>query len=57
MTWIDYVILGVVAVVFGGIVAYLVSSKRKNKGGCGCGCNGCPHANSCSTASRDEEER
>ena len=57
MTWIDYVILGVVAAVCGGIIAYLVSAKRKGKGGCGCGCNGCLHAERCSTAKNDKEEK
>ncbi len=57
MTWIDYVILGAVAVVFGGIIAYLVAAKKKNAGGCGCGCKGCPSANACSTARNCKEEK
>jgi hypothetical protein len=57
MTWIDYVILGAVAVAFGGIIAYLVAAKKKNVGGCGCGCKGCPSANACSTARNCKEEK
>ena len=41
MTWIDYVIIAVLAVAVLGIIAYLVKEKRKGKSGCGCGCGGC----------------
>ena len=51
--WIDYLILGVVAVALGGIIAYLIISKKKGNGGCGCGCKSCPNANACS-AKKDE---
>lgn len=54
MTWIDYVIIAVLAVAVLGIIAYLVKEKRKGKSGCGCGCGGCPHANAC--ASRRAEK-
>lgn len=47
MTWIDYTIIGGLAVVVGGIVFYLIKEKRKGKSGCGCGCSGCPHAGTC----------
>ena len=53
MTWIDYLILGVVAVALGGIIAYLIISKKKGNSGCGCGCKSCPNANACS-AKKDE---
>lgn len=54
MTWIDYVILGVVAVAFGGIIAYLVAAKKKGNSGCGCGCKSCPNANACGAKQKDE---
>ena len=50
MTWIDYVIIAVLAVAVLGIIGYLVKEKRQGKSGCGCGCNGCPHANACANA-------
>ena len=50
MTWIDYVIIAVLAVAVLGIIAYLVKEKRRGKSGCGCGCGGCPHANACASA-------
>lgn len=50
MTWIDYTIIGVLAVAVAGIIVYLVKEKRKGKSGCGCGCGGCPHAGSCGVA-------
>ena len=50
MTWIDYVIIAVLAVAVLGIIAYLIKEKRRGKSGCGCGCGGCPHANACASA-------
>ena len=50
MTWIDYVIIAVLAVAVLGIITYLVKEKRRGKSGCGCGCGGCPHANACASA-------
>ena len=50
MTFVDYMIIAVLAVAVLGIIAYLVKEKRKGKTGCGCGCGGCPHANACASA-------
>ena len=50
MTFIDYMIIAVLAVAVLGIIAYLVKEKRQGKSGCGCGCGGCPHANACASA-------
>ena len=50
MTWIDYVIIAVLAAAVLGIIAYLIKEKRSGKSGCGCGCGGCPHANACASA-------
>lgn len=47
MSWVDYVIIAVLAVGVLGIIAYLIKEKRQGKSGCGCGCSGCPHANAC----------
>ena len=54
MTWIDYVIIAVLALAVLGIIAYLIKQKRQGKSGCGCGCGGCPHASAC--ASRRAEK-
>ena len=56
MTWIDYTIIGGLAVVVGGIVFYLIKEKRKGKSGCGCGCGGCPHAGACASAKGERPE-
>ena len=50
MSWIDYVLIGILALAVTGIIVYLVKEKRKGKSGCGCGCGGCPHANACARA-------
>ncbi len=44
---IDYVIIGVAALVIAGVIAYLSKKKKDGKGGCGCGCSGCPSAGKC----------
>ena len=49
MTFIDYMIIAVLAVAVLGIIAYLIKQKRQGKTGCGCGCGGCPHANACAS--------
>lgn len=57
---IDYILIIGAALIVGGIVAYLIISKRKGKNvGCGCGCSGCPNAGACHSArsaSSDEPE-
>ena len=50
MSWIDYVLIGILALAVTGIIVYLVKEKRKGKSGCGCACGGCPHANACASA-------
>ena len=54
MTFIDYMIIAVLAVAVFGIIAYLVKEKRQGKTGCGCGCGGCPHANACASAKAEK---
>ncbi len=54
MTFIDYMIIAVLAVAVLGIIAYLVKEKRQGKTGCGCGCGGCPHANACASAKAEK---
>ena len=54
MTFIDYMIIAVLAVAVLGIIAYLVKQKRQGKTGCGCGCGGCPHAGACAGAKAEK---
>lgn len=54
MTFVDYMIIAVLAVAVLGIIAYLVKEKRQGKTGCGCGCGGCPHANACASAKAEK---
>lgn len=45
---IDILLLIGAALLIGGIIAYLIVSRRKGKHvGCGCGCSGCPNASAC----------
>ncbi len=50
MTFIDYMIIALLAVAVIGVIVYLVKQKSQGKTGCGCGCGGCPHAGSCGGA-------
>lgn len=42
MNPIDYVILGIIILAVGGIIAYIVVNKKRNKG---CAC--CPYSGKC----------
>lgn len=53
---IDYIILGVVAVVVTLVSIHLVKRKKEGKGGCGCGCATCPSAGSCMAAKENTKE-
>lgn len=55
---IDYILLIGAALIVGGIIAYLVISKRKGKNvGCGCGCSGCPNAGACHSGKAVEPKK
>ncbi len=54
---IDYVILGVLALVMAGITVHLIKRKKAGKGGCGCGCANCPSAGSCQAEKSQTEEK
>ena len=54
MTFVDYMLIALLAVVVAGIIVYLVKQKRQGKTGCGCGCGGCPHAGSCKGANGEK---
>ncbi len=47
MNAIDYILIGALALVVGGVIAYLIKRKKSGKGGCGCGCANCPSAGVC----------
>ena len=54
---IDYILIAGGVLILGGIIAYLIISKRKGKHvGCGSCCN-CPHASACggNTPKKQEE--
>lgn len=51
MTWIDYLIVGLVVI---AAVAAIVRSIRKPGCGCGQGCSGCAQACSCKEKSKSE---
>ena len=42
MNPIDYVLIGIIVLIVGGIVTYMAVNKKKNKG-----CIGCPCAKNC----------
>ena len=45
---IDYVIIGIVALIVAAVTVYIIRKKLKGeKIGCGCGCQSCPHAGAC----------
>ena len=56
MEAIDYILLGGLALIVSGIVAWLIKKKKNGESGCGCGCSGCPSAHACHSAKRTEEE-
>ena len=45
MSLVDWIVLGVIALVVGGAVAYIVIAKKKGKK-----CIGCPDSDACSGA-------
>ena len=54
---IDYILLIGGALIVGGIIAYMIITKRKGKNiGCGCGCSGCPNAGACHSQPKQEEK-
>ncbi len=53
---IDYVIIGLAALVVIGVAAYTIWKKKKGKGGCGCGCSGCTNA-ACPSKQASDAER
>ena len=59
MEAIDYILLGGLAVIVGGIVAWLIKKRKSGGSGCGCGCIGCPSAHTCPSANpvKTEEEK
>ncbi len=50
---IDYILIGGVVLILGGIIAHLVYRKKQGKGGC-CDCKNCPSAGACQ---RNTEEK
>ena len=55
MNWIDYVLIGVLALAVVGIIVYLIRQKKQGKTGCGCGCANCPSAGACHGAKPKQE--
>jgi hypothetical protein len=54
---IDYILIAGGVLILGGIIAYLIISKRKGKNvGCGCGCSGCPNAGACHSNVQQKQE-
>ncbi|MBQ8572208.1 MAG: FeoB-associated Cys-rich membrane protein [Ruminococcus sp.] len=50
MTWQTWLVAGIIAVVFGLIVAKGIYNKKKGKSSCSCGCSGCAMKDSCHKA-------
>lgn len=42
MTWIDWIIIGVIALIIGGALAYIIKAKKSGKK-----CIGCPYGGAC----------
>ena len=42
MELIDFIVIGIIAVIVGGAVAYIIKAKKSGKK-----CIGCPYADSC----------
>ena len=59
METIDYILLGGLALIVSGIVAWLIKKRKNGESGCGCGCIGCPSAHTCHSAKpmKTEEEK
>lgn len=47
MELIDYIVLGIIALVIGGAVAYIIKAKKSGKK-----CIGCPDSGACASASK-----
>ena len=57
MELIDFIVIGIIAVIVGGAVAYIIKAKKSGKK-----CIGCPYADSCHSCSccsskQDGEEK
>ena len=44
---VEILIIAALALAVGGIIAKLISDRRKGKSGCGCGCDGCANQPLC----------
>ena len=44
----DILVLGVLALVVGGIIVKMIRDKKAGKSHCGCGCEGCANREFCS---------
>ncbi len=53
---IDYILLGALALILGGVILHLRKRKREGKGGCGCGCANCPSKGNCGAREEKNEE-
>ncbi len=49
MTWLSWVILGVIAALFAAVVVCGIVNRKKGKGSCSCGgsCGGCAMSGAC----------
>ena len=47
MELIDYIVLGIIALIIGGAAAYIIKAKKSGKK-----CIGCPDSGACASASR-----
>lgn len=54
---IDYILLGVLAVVIAVIVVRQIQKKNKGESGCGCNCKNCPSAGACGGKIPQEKEK
>ena len=43
MNPIDYIVIGIIVLLLGGIITYMVLNKKRNKGCVGCPCSGQCH--------------
>ena len=44
----DILVLGVLALIVGGIIVKMIRDKKAGKSHCGCGCEGCANREFCS---------
>lgn len=51
---IDFVIIGIVALLAGAAIWH-IRKQKKQGGGCGCGCSGCSMSGLCHSASSKEK--